>query len=231
MGGQHTKNGSLQNCVRIVPLFNHLAPNQLTDVMTTVHSAHYPAGTHLFHAGDQSDALYIIHTGKVRLYRLSDSGREQLIRLLSPGDFTGELALFLENKHESFAEVIEASQICKIARTDLRALLIKYPAISLQLLRGLARRLEESEQKNLRVATETIQARLLRFLLTLVPANQKQATIYLPMSKKNLAAYLGTSPETISRTLSKLEKNGYLKQYGHRGIFIEDIELLKMIDS
>lgn len=218
----------MQGCVKRVPIFNHLASEQLAEVMETVHSTHYPVGSHLFHAGDQSDTLYVIHTGKVRLYRLSDTGKEQLIRLLLPGDFTGELALFLENEHESYAEVLEDAHICKIARADLRKLIAQYPAISLRILNQLAERLEEAEQQTIRVATETVDVRLARFLAELMPAKQNEGLVRLPMTRKDLAAYLGTSPETISRTLAKFENEGYLKQEGHKKIVINDMEKIRL---
>src|SRR5690625_59823 len=121
---------SMQACVQLVPIFNHLENDQMAEVMKTVHSSEYKVGDHLFHAGDESDALYVVHTGKVRVYRLSESGKEQLVRLLMPGDFTGELALFRESEHESYAEVIEKAQICRISRSDVQDLFQSYPSIS-----------------------------------------------------------------------------------------------------
>lgn len=74
--------------------------------MNSVHSTSYQVGGCLFHADDRLDSLYVLHTGKVRVYRLSETGREQLVLLLLLGVFTGELALFWEDEHESYAEVI-----------------------------------------------------------------------------------------------------------------------------
>lgn len=64
--------------------------------------------------------MYIVHEGQVKIYHLSDSGKEQLIRVLSPDDFTGELALFQESEHEYFAEAVVDSNICMIQRNDLQ---------------------------------------------------------------------------------------------------------------
>lgn len=226
MTSKQTNDCSLQGCVKMVPIFNHLAPEQLAEVMEMISSTQQPAGTHLFHAGDQSDALYVIHTGKVRLYRLSDTGKEQLVRLLIPGDFTGELALFLESEHETYAKVMENAQICKIARSDLHKLLVRFPAIAIRLLNRLAERLEEAEQQTIRVATEKVEVRLIRFLAKLMPNGQNEATLQLPMTRKDLATYLGTSPETVSRILAKLEKEGWLKQQGQKKIKIKAIDQL-----
>src|SRR5690625_2437835 len=148
---------SMQGCVQLVPIFNHLASDQMSEVMKVVQSTQYQKGDHLFHAGDKSDALYIVHTGKVRVYRLSETGKEQLVRLLLPGDFTGELALFREGEHESYAEVIESSQVCRISRADLQQLFERYPSISIHILNELATRLDKAEQQTARFATEKVQ--------------------------------------------------------------------------
>ncbi|MBU5593766.1 Crp/Fnr family transcriptional regulator [Amphibacillus sp. MSJ-3] len=216
----------MQACVQLVPIFNHLESEQIKEVMNVVHSTSYQVGEHLFHAGDRSDALYVVHTGKVRVYRLSETGREQLVRLLLPGDFTGELALFREGEHESYAEVIESAQICRISRLDLQPLLERYPMISIHILNELATRLEKAEQQTTRFATEKVQVRLAHFLAELMPSIESKAEVNLPMSRKDLATYLGTTPETISRTLSSFEKEGYLTQKGHKKIIIHDIDKL-----
>ncbi len=219
-----TKSHSMQGCVRLVPIFNHLHNNQMAEIMKTVHSSQYKVGEHLFYAGDVSDALYVVHKGKVRVYRLSETGKEQLVRLLLPGDFTGELALFRESEHESYAEVIEEAQICRISRADLQNLLAKYPAISLHILNELATRLEQAEQQTARVATEKVPVRLAHFLAELMPPFKNQAEIILPMSRKDLAAHLGTTPETVSRTLKTFEKSGYLTPRGHKKMIIHDLD-------
>lgn len=215
---------SMQGCVQLVPIFNHLENNQMAEVMKTVYSSNYKTGDHLFHAGDGSDALYVVHTGKVRIYRLSESGKEQLVRLLMPGDFTGELALFREDEHESYAEVIEDAQVCRISRSDMQGLFEKFPAISLHMLNELSSRLEKSERQTTRVATESVQERIVHFLAELMPPMKTEAEVTLPMSRKDIAAHIGTTPETVSRTLKNFEEKGYLTQKGHKKVMIHDID-------
>src|SRR5690606_3903105 len=91
------------------------------------------------------------------------SGKEQLVRILKPGDFTGELALFKETVHESFAEALEKTRVCLIKRSDLQKFLLKYPSISLRLLAEFADRLEQAE-KQFSLVTEKVETRLALFL-------------------------------------------------------------------
>lgn len=72
-------------CIMRVPIFNHLDDEKLEEIMSTIKTAHFEKGEIVYRAGQQSDSLYIVSKGKIRIYRLSESGREQLLRILKPG--------------------------------------------------------------------------------------------------------------------------------------------------
>lgn len=217
-----------QACVSLVPIFNHLEADQLNEIMEVVRGVSYKKGEILYHPGDPSDALYIVNRGKIKIYRLSESGKEQIIRILHTGDFTGELALFQQSVHEAYAEAITDSQICRIHRDDLQTLLLKYPTISLKILKEFANRLEGSEKQTTRFATEKVETRIALFLAEYVD-DHDQNIVTLPMSKKDLASYLGTTPETLSRKLTDFEEQGIIKQQGQRKIKINDLDALLLI--
>src|SRR4051812_38585875 len=122
----HHLNGNKKTCIALVPIFNHLEKEQMNEIMLTAQSVIYKRGEVIYKAGDQSDSLYIVNRGKIKIYRLSESGKEQLVRILNPGDFTGELALFSEALHESYAEAMSETQVCLIKRSDLQEFLLKY---------------------------------------------------------------------------------------------------------
>jgi len=216
-------------CVSIVPIFNHLAKEQMNEIAEVIQHFDYKKGENIYCAGDQSDALYIVRRGKIRIYRLSDSGKEQLVRILRPGDFTGELALFNEGIHEAYAEAMEETNVCTIRRNDLQTLLNKYPAIALKILAEFSSRLEQSEKQTARFATEKVETRLALFLAECLDDQQPSTEFVLPMSKKDIASYLGTTPETISRKLLELEELGYIKQKAKKRIEILDLEGLHLI--
>lgn len=75
-------------CIRLVPIFNHLEEGSMDRIAGKAHTKHYQKGEFLFRSQEKDDALYIVNRGKVRIYRLSDSGKEQLVRILNPGNFT-----------------------------------------------------------------------------------------------------------------------------------------------
>jgi len=223
-------NGSFngKSCVSQVPIFNHLEEEQMQEIMNSVQSWAFKKGEMIYHAGDSSDSLYIVANGKIRIYRLSESGKEQLLRILVPGDFTGELALFKETTHEAFAEAIADTEVCMMKRAHLQALLLKYPSISLKILTEFSNRLEETEKQTARVATEAVETRIALFLADCLEIEESREII-LPMSKKDLASYLGTTPETISRKLTELEQQGLIKQKPHKKIEILDLDGLFLV--
>src|SRR5699024_10820339 len=93
----HIHGDGHRNCLSLVRIFNHLESSQMDDIMTVVQHRTFKKGEMLYHAGEKADALYIVHQGLVKIYRLSESGKEQLVRILNSGDFTGELAIFQDD--------------------------------------------------------------------------------------------------------------------------------------
>lgn len=226
----HHTNGSHKACVSLVPIFNHLEDEQLDEIMAATQSVSYEKNELIYRAGDESDSLYIINKGKVRIYRLSESGKEQLVRILNPGDFTGEMALFSEATHEAYAEAVVNTKICLIKRAELQEFLLKYPSISLKVIAEFSSRLEASEKQTTRFSTEKVETRIALYLAESLDAEDAGTVeLTLAMSKKDLASYLGTTPETISRKFNDLEERGYIKQITHKRIKIIDLDGLLLV--
>ena len=218
-----------ETCISLVPIFNHLEKEQMDEIMAVTYPVSYKKGENIYSAGDKSDSLYIVSKGKIKIYRLSESVKEQLLRILHPGDFTGELALFSETVHEEYAEAIEETSVCTIRRSKLQQLLLKYPSISIKILAEFSSRLEQSEKQATGFATEKVETRIALFLVECLDDEKQSMEVVLPMNKKDMASYLGTTPETISRKLADLEETGYIKQISNKKIKILDLEGLQSI--
>ena len=226
--GCHGHSGE-SNCVSLVPIFNHLPTEQMEEIRKVAVTRSFRKGESIYRAGDPSNTLYILGSGRVRIFRLSESGKEQLLRIMKPGDFMGELALFSESIHEEFAEAMEPTEMCILKRDSFQKILMEYPTVSLRMLSEFSRRLEESEKKTARIATETVETRIALYLLDLYSESGKKSRMTLPMSKKDLASYLGTTPETISRRLADMEDSGLIRQHTNKSIEIVDPDGLSLI--
>ena len=205
-----------------VPIFNHLEADSLALVHQKIHAVEFKKGEYLFRAEEPTNTLYIIQSGAVRLFHLLESGKEQLIRILKPGDFIGEWSLFSQDRqYEDYAYALVDTKVCQLYADDFKEVLLNYPAVSLKILEEMSRRLQASEKMTSRVANESVGTRLVNYLLGQLPGQASDAhLINLELSRKELAAFLGTTPETISRKFKELETLNIIKSLSPRKIKI-----------
>lgn len=214
-------------CMRLVPIFNHLTEAQMAIIAQSAQVKRFAKNELLFRLGEKDNTLYIINSGKVRIYQLSESGREQTIRILQPGDFTGEVAIFQPNSHHNnYAEASLDTTVCMIRKEDLDGYLDAYPEITRRLLADVTGRLQTSEKQTTQVGIENVESRIITFLSENVEDDKNHTFVTLPMAKKDLASYLGTTPETLSRKLAALEKRGLIQQHPRHRIEIMDLDEL-----
>lgn len=213
-------------CIRRVPILNHLDDQSMDRIGSKVFRKVLNKGDYLFQAGDASDTLYIIHTGAIRIFRLTESGKEQLLQLLQPGDFLGERALFVDSgTHIDYAQALKKTTVCLLKRQDFTQFLLDFPQISLKLLAEMSNRLEVSEGQTTLLSTESVMTRLINYLINQVDQNGvNQVMIELDLTRKDIASYLGTSPETLSRRFKELEEVGLIQSISSRQILIQDMD-------
>ena len=213
------------SCVYKVPIFKDLNEKQVATIEAIMHPIILKKDEMVYHAGEESNTLYIINSGQVKLYKLSESGKEIVLDILSEGDFTGELSLFNDLKHDSYAQALNKVSICSIRRDLFQELLINEPAISLEVLKEFSARLKKSQEHTARVSIESVESRLAKYLLDFMP----ETSITLPMSKRDLASHIGTTPETLSRKLNQFEELNLISQSGQRSISLIDPDGLSEI--
>lgn len=216
-------------CVQLVPIFKELADEQLDTIETIVQHHHFPAGSTIFSADDPLDSLMILANGQVKVYQLAANGREQLLYLLQTGDIDGEAALFENQRRTSFGEALVPTDVCSIRRADFQALMQQYPSISINVLNVFGRRLTQLERQTTSTATESVEARLANYLTETAAALKKDA-FKLPLKKKDLATFLGTTPESISRKLALFERQGLITQKAGKIIQINDADQLLLTE-
>ncbi len=214
------------SCVSLVPIFNHLDQASMNKIGTKVNTKKLKRGEYLYQAADEDDSVYIVHRGQVRIFHLAESGKEQLIRVLNPGDFTGEWTVFSSDTyHDHFAEATRNTSICAINREDLQELLHDYPEISMKILQSMSERLQQSERQTASVAIEQVTNRIIYYLEDLAGVDaEDEITVELPMTRKDIASYLGTTPETLSRKFKELENAGFIEQLPKNKIHIPSVE-------
>jgi CRP/FNR family transcriptional regulator len=218
---------SESSCLDIVPIFSNLNAEEKLEVAGIISRKTYEKGELIYVAGVQGERLYVIHTGKVKITRLSNSGKEQVIRVLGEGEFMGELSLFSPNPLTDNAEALEETTVCIISAEKLKELMTRYPSIAFKIMEELARRLEEAETLIQNISLHSVERRLADTLLQMA---DEKGEIVLKTSKKDLASHIGMTQETLSRKLSRFQDAGWIKLIGQRRIILLDREALETIE-
>ncbi|MDI9458941.1 MAG: Crp/Fnr family transcriptional regulator [Limnochordia bacterium] len=211
--------GQTATCIDLVPIFQNLTSEEKQEVAQITSQKSVEKGELIYSMGDEVDSLFVIHSGLVKIYRLSDTGKEQVLRLVKPGDFLGELTLFSHSPMGHYAEALEPCSMCIIEGSQLKALMGKYPTIAFKVLEELSQRLEKTEQLLEDISLHSVERRLAQVLLDLSAGGNE---IELEMSKRDLASQMGMSGETLSRKLSSFEAQGLIEQIGQRRMIIKD---------
>jgi CRP/FNR family transcriptional regulator len=216
-----------KNCIELVPIFSNLNYDEMMEIARITRDRTYEKGSMIYMAGDNDESLYVIHEGKVKISRISDSGKEQVLRVLGPGEFMGELTLFSHNPLTDNAEALEKTVVCVINGAELKNLMSKYPTIAFKVLEELSQRLERAENLVENISLHSVERRLADTLLNMA---DDKGEIELKMSRKDLASHLGMSRETLSRKLSSFQDEGYIELIGHRKVKILDEDALMEIE-
>lgn len=211
-------------CISLVPLFNHLDVEDQQKVNSLTHHRMVAKGEQVF-SPEGEDQLVIVARGTLKVYQLSASGKEQLLRIVEPGGYEGENQLFGAANTASFGEALVPSEVCVLRQIDFTKLLEDYPQIALKLLQINAEKSLRTEQQAQFLSMEKVEERLAAYLLDLsLVADSGEIT--LPMKMKELATFLGTTPETLSRKFKLLEAQ-HLILRDKKQIMILDKDSLK----
>ena len=197
-------------CVHLVPLFNALPTNDQMQIEELVHRQNYQK-SELVMDPTSSNNLVIVAHGGARLYTLDENGRENVTQILKTGDYAGENWLFGEANINTYVEATENSEICLLNRNEFLALMKKKPELSIQLLEQNIIKVRAMHRQIQLLSLPKVEDRLLSYLQTYAKQVNKNS-FTLPLKMKDLALYLGTTPETLSRKFVLLEKQGTLKR-------------------
>lgn len=220
-------------CVARVPLFQGLSRAQQLEVAGFARPIRLDPVEQVYAAGSDMSQLMVVHTGQVKVYRTSMDGREQVIRILGPGDFIGESAFLTGARTDHAAVALEEAELCMFRHTDLNRLVKKHPSIGLRMLQDVSRRLDETEARLASVISGDVSSRLADYLLSLParPGPRGTVDVTLPLAKKDIAALLSTTPETLSRQLRRLTNSGVIVQQDRNNLTITDVHALSALST
>lgn len=215
-------------CVSRVPIFSGLSLEELRRIASLVIHKKYEKGELIIMEGSHPESLIVINQGRVKVYRYTADGKEQILYIFSSGDFFGEKNI-LKNQEATYnVEALEPTNICMINKKDFQSLLYEHPEIGVKIIEVLCSRMEKIESALQSMGTKSVESRINSILLEFAKRygrkHPRGVLVDLPLSREGIANYIGTARETVSRKLSALKEEGVIEIIGNKQILILDMK-------
>lgn len=218
-------------CTSRIPLFSSLDRNNLRKIVGIIKRKHFKKGDLLL--GDRSimDSLIIISRGKIKVFRITHEGKEQILYIFSEGDFFGEKNLIKNSLTSYNIEMLEDTSFCMIQKNDFRNILDAHPQICIKIMEELCIRLSRFENVVENMGAKNVDARISSVLIEFSDKYGKPhkngMIIELPLSREGIANYIGVTRETVSRKLTSFKNKGYIEIIGNKRIIIKNRSILE----
>jgi CRP/FNR family transcriptional regulator, dissimilatory nitrate respiration regulator len=206
----------LVNTLRSCQLFAGLPPADLRIIAELAVVKSLERGDYLFREGDPSHGFYVVQTGSINVHRVNQAGKEQVIHVFRAGESLAEAALATDSGYPADARAIEPSQVLLIQKAGFLGLLRRQPELSLRMLGAMSLHLRVLVSQLEDLTLKDVETRLANWLVRRCPDRQSEQPfkIELNMTKRVLAAELGTVSETLSRTLAKFREQNLIEVQG-----------------
>lgn len=200
--------------LRRCPLFAGLRDEDLKRIRAIANSRQVGKREILFSDGEEAKGFYVILSGKIKLYKISPEGKEQILHVVSAPDAFAEAALFLEGSYPAFAEALIDSQLLFFPKRDFIQLIERNPKLSINMIVSLSHFLRKFASLIEELSLKEVSSRIAKYLIDLSMKLSKEGKspkeVELDLSKTQLASKLGTISETLSRTLAKMKAKGMI---------------------
>jgi CRP/FNR family transcriptional regulator, dissimilatory nitrate respiration regulator len=207
---------ALVNSLRSCQLFTGLPVADLEQIAAVTVLKSLDKGEYLFHEGDPALGFYVVQRGAVNVHRVNAAGKEQIIHVFRTGDSFAEIALASATGYPADARVLEPTQVLLVQKDGFLALLKRQPELALRMLGSMSSHLRVLVGQLEDLTLKDVETRLANWLVKRCPNRQadKPVQIELKMTKRVLAAELGTVSETFSRTLAKFREQNLVTVKG-----------------
>ena len=215
--------------LRDFALFENLDFEEITELESRSQTRVAEKGRLLYLPGDRSDAVYFLASGRIKISRLSDNGKEFILEIVEPGSFFGETGVLDEEPRETMAEALEPSTFYVVPKVQFRSMLKRCPELLMKLAQLMGRRQKKLEKRLMDVVYKNAPQRLADLLLELsqnygVP-DSRGILLRIKLSQSALGNLLGVSREIVNHTFSGLRRRGVITVAEGR-VIIQDPEAL-----
>ena len=207
--------------LKSVPLFSMFSDGQLSQVMGCVQHRSFPRNAFILRAGEETDALYLILSGRVKVLIPDEEGHEVILAVLGPNDFFGEMGLLDDQPRSASVETLEPCETVRLSKAGFTNLIKDNFELAMLIIRSLVKRLREADRKIESLALIDVYGRVARLLLEMaVNVDGKWVVEHAP-PKQEIARMIGASREMVSRVVKDLERKGLIRAEKRR-IYVLD---------
>lgn len=224
------KNVNCENCSsRSKGIFCELENSAIREVSENKVMNIYKKGHTIFHQGNPPFGLYCVNSGKIKISKIGNDGKESIIRIAREGDVLGHRSLFSNELYNATATILEDAAVCFIDRKFIYKAIQAHPEIAIQLIQKLSKEMGAAESMTASLSQKNVRERLAELFLMLKQSygikEQNRIRLDIKLTRDELAAMIGTASETVIRFISEFKDEGILEQEG-KVIFIKDEEKL-----
>lgn len=213
--------------LRNIPIFNELTEEELERIYNLAITRKYKKNMIIFMEGETGEALHFIKAGKVKIFKTTADGKEQILHILQNGDIFAEVVLFDAGPYPATALVMEEAQIGLIRNADVENLIRQCPELALKILKVMSKRLRAAQGQIRDLALKDTYGRVASMLIKLAREHgaeiEQGIRINLSLSRQELANLIGTTRETVTRILSELKKSKIIDM-DKQNIIITDVK-------
>lgn len=199
-----------------IQLFAGLPGEQVRKLAAIASQRSYKRGEAVFFEGEEGAGFFVVASGRVKVFKVSSEGKEQILHIFGPGECFGEVSVFAGEGYPANASADSASSLLFFPRSEFSKLIRDDPTLALKMLAVLSMRLRRFARMIDDLSLKEVPGRLAAYLLYLSEKEKGAESMSLDISKGQLASLLGTIPETLSRILNKMNKSGLIRSEGSR---------------
>jgi CRP/FNR family cyclic AMP-dependent transcriptional regulator len=211
--------------LKTVPLFASFGDEQLRLITPVVTRRSVPRSSMIMAAGDPTDSLYIVISGRLKVMMSDAEGKEVILSILGPGEFFGEMGLIDDAPRSASVVAIEPCELLAIAKRDFKKCLAENFEMTMALMRGLVHRLRDADRKIGSLALLDVYGRVARLLLDMSEIVDGQKIVTKRLPKQDIAKMIGASREMVSRVMKDLQVGGYIEMRGSNIVLRDTIML------
>jgi len=204
------------NIISTIPLFKGLPEDQMVAIRKIALEKEFNKGEIIFSEGDEGNGFFVIAEGRVKIFKLSTEGKEQILHIFGPSQPFGEVPVFAGQKFPANAQAIEKTRVLFFLRISIVNLISANPSLALNMLAVMSKKLRQFAVQIENLSLKEMPARLASYLLRHADEQNQGDAVVLKISKGQLASTLGTIPETLSRMFAKLSGKNLISVDGKK---------------